>query len=165
LPLTSCGLGYRVFALQVLRESVKVPRDPLLGFSLLFRGCPNTEPLPLDPGFAKTRRLVQTKRQLAAPPLRFLPLQRLPCPKQRHKLAGFASPDRLRLQVFSTSWRLSPLRACRPYFVPDPLLGSPSKAFLLPRSRALFPAPLPSWRSLRLQGFAPRESPPLGPAV
>jgi hypothetical protein len=30
--------------------------------------------------------------------------------------------------------------------MPDPLLGSPSRAFFLPRSRTLFPAPFPSWR-------------------
>jgi len=30
--------------------------------------------------------------------------------------------------------------------MPDPLLGSPSRALFLPRSRTLFPAPLPSWR-------------------
>jgi hypothetical protein len=29
--------------------------------------------------------------------------------------------------------------------MPDPLLGSPSRAFFLPRSRTLFPAPFPSW--------------------
>jgi len=39
---------------------------------------------------------------------------------------------------------------------------SPSKAFFLVRSRALFPTPFPSWRPNRLQGFAPRASPPLG---
>jgi hypothetical protein len=38
-------------------------------------------------------------------------------------LIGFASPGRPRLQVFSTSWRLDPPRACRPCFMPDPLLG------------------------------------------
>jgi hypothetical protein len=38
-------------------------------------------------------------------------------------VAGFASPDRLRLQVFSTSWRFHPPRACRPCFMPDPLMG------------------------------------------
>jgi hypothetical protein len=38
-------------------------------------------------------------------------------------MAGFASPDRLRPQVFSTSRRLHPPRACRPCFMPDPLMG------------------------------------------
>jgi len=43
--------------------------------------------------------------------------------------------------------------------MPDPLLGPPFRALFLSRSRALFPAPFPSWRSSRLQGLAPRESP------
>jgi hypothetical protein len=38
-------------------------------------------------------------------------------------VAGFASPDRLRPQVFSTSRRVHPLRACWPCFMPDPLMG------------------------------------------
>jgi len=80
-------------------------------------------------------------------------------------MIGNAPPDRLRLQVLATSWRLHPPRACRPCFMPDPLLGSPSRALFLPRSRTLSPAPLPSWRSNRLQGLAPRESPPPGPVV
>jgi len=108
---------------------------------------------------------ISAERHPAAPPLRFRPLQRFPRSEQRHELAGHASPNRLRLQVLTTSWRLHPPRACRPYFMPDPLLGSPFRSFFLPRSRTLFPAPLPSWRSHRLQGFAPRESPPPGPAV
>jgi hypothetical protein len=84
---------------------------------------------------------------------------------QRHEMAGPASPDRLRLQVIATSWRLHPPRATRPCFMPDPLLGSPSRALFLSRSRTLFPAPFPSWRHHRLQGFAPRESPPPGSVV
>jgi len=55
-------------------------------------------------------------------------------------------PDRLRLQVLATSWRFHPPRAYRPCSMPDPLLGSPFRAFFLPRSRTLFPAPFPSWR-------------------
>jgi hypothetical protein len=39
------------------------------------------------------------------------------------------------------------LEPSRPYSMPDPLLGSPSRALLLSRSRTLFPAPFPSWRS------------------
>jgi hypothetical protein len=74
-------------------------------------------------------------------------------------LAGSASPDRQRLQVLTTSWRLHPPRACRPCFMPDPLLGSPSRAFLLSCSRTLFPAPLPSWRFPTPSGFcSTRES-------
>jgi hypothetical protein len=58
-----------------------------------------------------------------APPMRFLSPTACPRTGQRHEVAGFASPDRLHLQVFSTSWRFHPPRACRPYFVPDPLMG------------------------------------------
>jgi hypothetical protein len=56
------------------------------------------------------------------PPLRFSPLQRLPA-RGSSMMAGFASPDRLRPQVFSTSRRVHPPRACRPCFMPDPLMG------------------------------------------
>jgi hypothetical protein len=39
-------------------------------------------------------------------------------------MAGLASPGRLRPQVFSTSRRFfDPPRACRPCFMPDPLMG------------------------------------------
>jgi hypothetical protein len=39
-------------------------------------------------------------------------------------LTGLSTPDRLRPQVFSTSRRLlNPPRACRPCFMPDPLMG------------------------------------------
>jgi hypothetical protein len=47
-------------------------------------------------------------------------------------MAGFASPDRLRLQVFSTSWRLDPPRACWPCFMPDPLMGFALQSFAPP---------------------------------
>jgi hypothetical protein len=59
----------------------------------------------------------------ATPPMRFSSPTASPRSEQRHRVAGFASPDRLRLQVFSTSWRVDPPRACRPCFVPDPLMG------------------------------------------
>jgi len=45
-------------------------------------------------------------------------------------MAESASPDRLRLQVFSTSWRLLPPFAYWSYFIPDPLMGfSPSELY------------------------------------
>ena len=47
-------------------------------------------------------------------------------------MTGLAWPDHLRLQVFSTSWRLFPPRACWPYFVPDPLLGFALQSFSPP---------------------------------
>ena len=42
---------------------------------------------------------------------------------QRHELNGLASATRLRLQVFSTSWRVHPPRAWRPCCMPHPLMG------------------------------------------
>jgi hypothetical protein len=45
-------------------------------------------------------------------------------------LTGFASPDRLRPQVFTTSRRFHPPCACRPCFMPVPLMGlRPSELF------------------------------------
>ena len=62
--------------------------------------------------------------------MRFAPLQRFPA-HSSSTLVGFASPVRLRPQVFSTSRRVSyPPRACRPCFMPDPLMGlHPSELF------------------------------------
>jgi len=105
------------------------------------------------------------ERQLAAPPLRFRPLQRFPSSEQRHEMVGPAFPTACAFrfsQPLGAFIRPEPTRPCS---MPDPLLGSPSRALLLPRSRALFPTPLPSWRSCRLQGLAPRESPFPGPVV
>jgi hypothetical protein len=48
----------------------------------------------------------RARSDVAAPPMRFAPLQRLPA-RSSSFVAGFASPDRLRPQVFSTSRRLS----------------------------------------------------------
>jgi hypothetical protein len=71
---------------------------------------------------SRARRNAHDHELTAAPPMRFAPLQRLPT-QGSGMMTGFASPGRLRLQVFSTSWRLDPPRACRPCFMPDPLLG------------------------------------------
>jgi len=105
------------------------------------------------------------ERQLAAPPLRFRPLQRLPSPRQRHELAGNAFPTACAFRFSQPPGafiRLEPagLVPCR-----IRSWGPPFRAFFLPRSRTPFPAPLPSWRSNRLQGVAPRENPPPGPVV
>jgi len=69
-------------------------------------------------------------------------------------VTGFASPNRLRLQVFPTSWRLHPPHVCRPYFMPDPLLGFALQSF--PPTRAAWvpsPAPVPSCRWKRSRTF------------
>jgi hypothetical protein len=90
--------------------------------------------------------------------MRFAPLQRFPA-RSSSMMDGLASPDRLRPQVFSTSRRFfNPPRACRPCFMPDPLLG-------------LRPSELYSHRVAvrRLQrrsprGVGPRSFPSLRPA-
>jgi len=76
------------YAPHPFRESMKVPKDPLMGFTFLFRGRPNTKPLPWTFWFSKKSDVGshKTRRQLAAPPLRFLPLQRLPRTEQRRKI-------------------------------------------------------------------------------
>jgi hypothetical protein len=56
------------------------------------------------------------------PPMRSLPLQRIPT-RSSSMMVRFASPHRLRPQVFATSRRLHPPRVCRPCFMPDPLMG------------------------------------------
>ena len=58
----------------------------------------------------------------AAPSMRFFAPSASPR-SQQHHMDGFASPGRLRPQVFSTSRRVDPPRACRPCFMPDPLMG------------------------------------------
>jgi hypothetical protein len=63
-------------------------------------------------------------------------------------VGGIPGPVRQRLQVFSTSWRLKPPRACRPIFQSRiRSWGSPFRALLLPCSRTPSPAPVPSCRS------------------
>lgn len=47
-------------------------------------------------------------------------------------MAGIASPNRLHLQVFSTSWRLNPPSVYWPFFMPDPLLGFPLQSLTPP---------------------------------
>jgi hypothetical protein len=157
-------LGYRVFTFQAPEETLNF-LGILSWASAPLQRMPKHRAAALNLWFSRdpTPDLHQTPTSSAS--LEVLAPSASSRTEQRLILAGPASPDRLRLQVFSTSWRLHPLRACRPCFMPDPLLGSPSRAFLLRRSRTLFPAPFPSWRSDRLQGFAPRPSPPPGPVV
>jgi hypothetical protein len=73
------------------------------------------------------RRLVRAPEEARPrhrhPPLRSPAPSASPRTGQRLFLARLASPDRLRLQVFSTSWRLHPPRAWWPCFMPHPLMG------------------------------------------
>jgi hypothetical protein len=84
--------------------------------------------------------------------MRFLPLQRFPARGSGCSRTGVPTSGRLRLQVFSTSWRFNRpepagLVSCR-----IRSWGSPFRAFLLPCSRSPSPAPLPSccWNAFRL---------------
>lgn len=159
---------------------------PLMGLRLLRSSASSERPCRV-PGLAGVAS--------AAPPMRFLPLQRFPA-RGSSSLDGLASPVRLRPQVFSTSRRFHPPHACR-RFRPDPLLGfcpserSSSRAAVHRlRCRCLLgvgeplrsllsagttgSGPTPSRGHLqtdarprrpRLQGLAPRESLLLGRAI
>ena len=127
-PLAPVLVGRAPHALG-LRWASGVPRAPA------FRSCQDkTEaashelacsyrvPRARDGRPALPRPRGPTKQLERLPPLRFSPLQRFPA-HDSSMMAGFASPNRLRPQVFSTSRRLHPPRACRPCFMPDPLMG------------------------------------------
>jgi hypothetical protein len=61
--------------------------------------------------------------------MRFLPLQRIPAMGSGIDVRD-SRPERLRLQVFSTSWRLCPPNACRSLFQIESALGVlPSELF------------------------------------
>jgi len=164
LALGPNGLDFRVSTLQAPENQLNCPRVPLVGFGSSSEAA-QAPSCCRGPWFPKNPTPEMNRAPFCSASLEVSSPSACPRPGQRHELAEPARPNRLRLQVFATSWRLHPPRACRPCFMPDPLLGSPSRALFLPRSRTLFPAPFPSWRSNRLQGLAPRENPPPGSAV
>jgi hypothetical protein len=94
----------------------------------------------LSPSFRERRspsglRIHDRPRSTAsasAPPVEFCPLQRIPARSSGNQLNGLSTPERLRLQVFSTSWRVDPPRACWPCFMPDPLMGFALQSFAPP---------------------------------
>jgi hypothetical protein len=183
--LPSCPrpkLGYRVFTGPGSRaHSERKPGNPLMGL------CSPTESSKLErPPASSAPERVCTR---AAPPMRFLPLQRLPARGSgivgRVSLARPpAPPGFLNLLVLRSAPSLPAL------FHAGSAHGvAPFRALLLPCSRTPFPAPLPScrWTSPptsppararrpkppdpfrlmekprkrpRLQGFSPHESPP-----
>jgi hypothetical protein len=57
-----------------------------------------------------------------------------------HRRRASHVPASFRLQGFAPSCRLPPPRASRACFIPEALLGFALQGFLLPRSRAAFPA-------------------------
>jgi hypothetical protein len=147
------------------RETSEWFPDPLMGFGSPSEDAQAPSRCPESLVTQKSDVGPTTDRQLAAPPLRFRPLQRFPSSGQRHELVGHAIPTACAFRFSQPLGAFIRPEPTRPYSMPDPLLGSPSRAFFLPRSRTPFPAPFPSWRSNRLQGLAPRESPPPGPVV
>ena len=119
MPLPLTGRASRASHLRLPADSVK------------FVGCLSWAWTPLQ-SLPDTRQPPDPPGKPGAPTTRrqwrdFLPWGLVPYsvfPTRGSGLeVGFASPDRLRLQVFSTSWRFDPPRACRPCFMPDPLLG------------------------------------------
>jgi hypothetical protein len=87
---------------------------PLLGFRS-----------PSEYGRAPSRRIDPHEcGTSAAPPMRFAAPTASPRTEQRLQMTRVClARVGLRLQVFSTSWRLPPPRTCWPCFVPDPLMG------------------------------------------
>jgi hypothetical protein len=140
-------------------------RDPLLGFGSSLEDAQTPSRCIETPDFPKPRRSAKPSAVSAAPSLRFLPLQRFPTQGSGMNWSSLQNPT-------ACTFRFSQPRGA--FIRPEPAgliscrirsWGLPSRAFFLPRSRTLFPAPFPSWRSNRLQGFAPRASPPLDSAV
>jgi hypothetical protein len=140
-------------------------RDPLLGFGSSLEDAQTPSRCIETLAFPAPRRSASPSVFSAAPPLRFLPLQRFPV---QGSGMSWLSPQNSTACAFRFS---QPLGA---FIRPEPAglvscrirsWGLPSRALFLSRSRTLFPAPFPSWRSNRLQGFAPRASPPLDSAV
>jgi hypothetical protein len=77
-----------------------------------------------------------------------------PHTEQRLEVSRFASPRRLRLQVFPTSWRLHPPHVCWPYFRPNPPMGfslqsfAPSmQPYAIPDALALWTLETPGYRA------------------
>jgi len=158
--------GFRVFTLWAPRKTKSLFFGaPLLGFGPSSED-PSTEPLPRGHSLPQAPDARHNPgRPQAAPPLRF------PTPSASSSpgaAASWSSLPRSTACAFRFSQppgalirpELTGLVSCR-----IRSWGQPFKAFFLSRSRTLFPAPFPSWRSDRLQGFTPRESPPLDPTV
>jgi hypothetical protein len=140
-------------------------RDPLLGFGSSLEDAQTPSRCIETPDFPKPRRSAKPSAVSAAPSLRFLPLQRFPTQGSGMNWSSLQNPT-------ACTFRFSQPRGA--FIRPEPAgliscrirsWGLPSRALFLPRSRTPFPAPFPSWRSNRLQGFAPRESPPPDSAV
>jgi hypothetical protein len=76
--LHPCGLGFRVFTLQAPEKQVNDSRDPLMGFGSPSEVAQAPSRCHEHPVSQTPDARSETERQLAAPPLRFRPLQRFP---------------------------------------------------------------------------------------
>jgi len=133
LPFTAYGWAAGYSRSRPLSNNLDLFSGSSHGLRLLFRGCPSTEPLHGLLGYPKPR---STSLEVFSP-------SASPRSRQRREVARSANPTALRLQVFSTSWRLHPPRACRPCFMPDPLLGSTLQSFVPPAQAYVVPNAVP----------------------
>lgn len=132
--ISPVGLDLAVFPEPPLSRSLRPRDNPLLEFR------PSSGFYPHSPPTASPR---------SAPPMGFLPLQRM-----RRRESAFpeaASLGTFRSQGFAPSHRFSPLVAARVCFAPVALLGfSPSGVFPLKKPCHLHRcAQIPSWRFFR----------------
>jgi hypothetical protein len=154
LPFTAYGWAAGYLRSRPLSNNFELFSGSSHGLRLLFRGCPSTEPL---------HRVLGNPKPHSASLEVFSPSASSRS-QQRRELARSANPTALRLQVFSTSWRLHPPRACRPCFMPDPLLGCtlqslvpPAQPFVVPNAVPLLAFEPPSG-SFSAREFATRIS-------
>jgi hypothetical protein len=147
--LVPSGMGSKVFARQAPGKIAKNLPDASHGLGLLFR----VRPTPSRHSNARTVSADAPERALgrpenrtprAAPPLRFLPLQRL-----AERGSGLLWPGLPHPTACAFRFSQPPDALIRPE--PAGLVscqirswGSPFRAFLLPRSRMPSPAPIPS---------------------
>jgi len=175
MPSGPTGLDFEVFANHGPRTTPR-NRSGLLSWARALLQSPPSSQRPLRPPCLSTQRQQNGASHEVCSP------SASPRTWQRHLEPGLPHRTRLRPQVFSTSRRLHPPRACRPCFMPDPLMGLHPSELCSSRAavrRLRRPSPhavgqpLPARTSRtevryepdlpeppRLQGLAPRESPP-----
>jgi hypothetical protein len=146
------------------RETSEWFPDPLVGFGSSSEAAQAPSRCPEPPVPRDARRPAFAVRQLAAPPLRFRPLQRLPSTEQRHEMVGIAprppAPSGYRNLLAPSSAPSLPA-----LFHAGSALGVTLQSFLPPAQPYAVSSAAPLLAFPRLQGFAPRESPPPGPVV
>jgi hypothetical protein len=103
--LGSAELGCKVFTPRASRRRERVTHtgNPLVDFQLPFRDIAKPQADPIERSRRSSAHMHQPGAGHGSPLMRFGPLQRLPSAGQRLQSAGLPRPDRLRLQVFTTS--------------------------------------------------------------